>query len=154
MPIDSQLKRILHLRELQQDQNEAALKAASVTLDALRQAAQTAHERQQRARGLLVASTGALQPVDRRSSLCEAQIAVAQKAKLDSEILRVENILEQRLEELKATHRELRKGQLLLEAVEQKALSETRRRNQEQVDELHSLRSNPSVARLKNRSRA
>lgn len=145
MPTSPLLKRLLRVRELQQEQTEAALKRTSLHLQILKEALYTAHARQARGRDLFINSAGIEHPTDRLAGLFETQIARAHQQKLKTEIRQAELLVEERMKELEASHQELRKGELLRDAMEVKANAESRRRFQKEIDELHRNRSKRAV---------
>lgn len=137
MPTSLLLKRLLRIRQLQEEQSQAALKTASGNLSLLRQAVERAQTRQARGKSLFISGAAAEDATDRIAGLCETQCAWAREQRLVKEVRQAEIAHQRQLAELTAAHQERRKGELLVDAAEQKMNADVKRQQQKELDELH-----------------
>jgi flagellar export protein FliJ len=134
------LRRLLRIRELEEEQNRLALDAAVSEMNRLEHARSTAIERQHRGRQLVDASVQNGQVMDRiagfeetRSALCHAEALLPRIESQSEEVVA-------RREEYLAKRVERRQAETLIEETEAREAIEAGRRGQQSLDDWYSSR--------------
>lgn len=140
MAVSSGLRRLLRIRELEEEQNRQALESAMGELHRLEAALDASHERERRGRGLVTASArgGALQ--DRWAGVEESRAAGSYAAALGPMIAEAEQDVVRVRAEFLGKRVERRQAETLIEEAEAREAVEAARRGQQALDDWHSSR--------------
>jgi flagellar biosynthesis chaperone FliJ len=140
MTVSRAFRRVLRIRELEEEQSRLALEFANGELNRLEHALTATVEREHRGRRLLAASVQTGQLPDRLAGIEEARSAVSQAVVL---MPRIENSKEKviiRRQEFLLKRVERRQAETLIEESEARDTIEAERRGQQSLDEWYSSR--------------
>jgi hypothetical protein len=132
------LRRLLRVRELEEEQCRLALEAASSDLNKLRAALEAAIERGRRGSRLISASAGSLESTDRLAGIQEIRTGDRFAEILMPRIAEQEKQVAARREEFMVKRIERRQAETLIEATEAQDAIEEGRRNQQGLDAWYS----------------
>jgi flagellar biosynthesis chaperone FliJ len=125
------LRRLLRVRELEEEQCRLALEAASAELNKLQNAMASAFERGRRGRRLIAASAGSGELSDRLSGIEEIRTSARFVEVLQPHIAKQEEVVALRRQEFMAKRLERRQAETLIEKMaEEQAIVEGRRSQQ------------------------
>jgi flagellar biosynthesis chaperone FliJ len=146
MKVSKSLRRLLELREMEEEQSRLALEAALADLNRLEHALQSAHQRSNRSRQLIRASAITGELPDRIAALEECRAAARIGAALEAAILTGRRAIE----EMRLAHQALRVKRLQVETLvrEAQAIADTEdaRRNQQALDDWYGSRGHAGSA--------
>jgi len=150
MTVSRGLRRLLRIRNLEEEQRRLALDSAVVELNRLEEARTAAAERGRRGRGLVRVSAEGGDWVDRLAGLAEQQTALAHAKVLASRIAESELDVAALREEYLNKRVERRQAQALIEEAEARDAQTVTRRGQQSLDEwygnqLHGQDTRPPV---------
>lgn len=140
MSVSNSLRRLLGIRDLQEEQSKLALESALGELRRLENALRITFERGRRGRGLIHASAQSGQLTDRLAGLEEDRAVNLHVAALEPRIdVKVEEIEELRNAYL-SKRVERRQAETLIQEAEAREAMETNRRGQQSIDDWYNLR--------------
>jgi flagellar biosynthesis chaperone FliJ len=131
------LRRLFHIRALEERQKRIALEAAIGELSRLEHALNAASERGRRSRRLIESSARAGEPADRFSGLEESETAGRHAAHLKPRIAAAEQTVEELRAEFLAARVERRQAETLIEETEARDALDADRRSQQALDDWH-----------------
>jgi hypothetical protein len=140
MAVSRALRRLLHIRELEEEQNRLALESASGDLNRLERALMAAYERERRGRRLVEASAQSNQLMDRLAGLEETRSASLHAIALGPRIDAKQGEVAARRQEFLAKRVERRQAETLIEETEAREAIEGDRRGQQSLDDWYSSR--------------
>jgi hypothetical protein len=135
MPVSNALKRLLRIRDLEQEQHRLALESALSELRRLEAALGSASERERRGRGELAASVRAGEQQERHPALVESEIGNSHARVLAPRIVRVEAETARRRQAFLLKRLELRQAETLIRETEAADEVEELRKGQQRLDE-------------------
>jgi hypothetical protein len=135
MPVSRGLRRLLRIRELEEEQRRLALEAAREELGLLDQAMHRAAERGVRGRRLLALSAASGAVADRAAALEESRAAERHSAALRPKIADAEDEVESLRQEFLAARVERRQAETLLEEARARESIDADRRSQHGLDD-------------------
>lgn len=137
MPVSSALRRLMHVREIEEEQQRMALEFALGELHALERALAAAHAREHAGRRLLALSVCEGGVADRTAAVVEGQAAARSAAALPPRIAVAENNLQRVRQAYLEKRIERRQAQTLIEEAEARDSAEAGRHNQQGLDEIY-----------------
>jgi hypothetical protein len=137
MPVSSALRRLLHVRDIEEEQQRLALESALGELHALERAIAAAHAREHAGRKLLALSVCEGGVADRTAALVEGQSAARCAAALPPRIAAAENSVLRVRQAYLDKRIERRQAQTLIEESEARDAVEASRHNQQTLDETY-----------------
>jgi flagellar biosynthesis chaperone FliJ len=140
MPVSSALRRLLRVRDVEEEQQRLALESALSELHALEHALSAAHARQHGGRRLLALSVCEGGVADRTAALVEGQAAARCAAALTPRIDVAENNVLRARQAYLDKRTERRQAQTLIEEAEARDAAEAGRHNQQTLDETYGAR--------------
>jgi len=135
MPISSTLRRLLHVREMEEEQQRLALESAVGELHALEHALGDVRTREHRGRLFLNESAGCGEVSDRTAALVEVQSAVRAVSMLRMRIMAAESVVVRIRQAFFDKRLERRQAQTLIEEAEAREAVESGRHTQQTLDE-------------------
>lgn len=137
MAVSKSLERLLHIRDLQEEQHRLALESAAAQLRELESARHAAGETERAGRALVGASveTGVL--ADRQGGLVQAAVAGRHAELLAQHIARAEVEMKRRHESFLEKRVERRQAETLVNESEARSVVESNRRRQRALDDWH-----------------
>lgn len=135
MPVSNALKRLLRIRDLEQEQHRLALEAALSELRRLEAAMGSATERERRGRGELVASVRAGEREERHPALVETEIGQSHALVLAPRIRKAEAETARRRQAFLLKRLEHRQAETLIRETEAADEIEELRKGQQRLDE-------------------
>ncbi len=129
------MRRLLRVLELEEEQAERALAAATAELRQIENARAVAHERERRGRALVAASVASGQVADRISGLEETRLGRRSAVALVPRIAEADVKVAARRKEFLAKRVERRQAETLVHAAEARAAREASQREQQTMDE-------------------
>jgi flagellar biosynthesis chaperone FliJ len=135
VPVSRGLRRLLRIRELEEEQRRLALDAAREELGLLEQAMRRAGERGACGRRLLLLTAGSGAVADRLSALEESRASERHSAALVPKIAGAEDDVETLREEFLAARVERRQAETLVEEAQAREAAEVNRRSQQALDD-------------------
>ena len=140
MSVSNSLRRLLGIRELQEEQSKLALESAIGELHRLELALQTSFERGRRGRNLIHASAQSGQLTDRLAGLEETRAVKLHVAALEPRV----DAKAEEIEELRNAYLskrvERRQAEAQIQESEAREAVEADRRGQQSIDDWHNLR--------------
>ncbi|MGA9070286.1 MAG: hypothetical protein WB424_08540 [Terracidiphilus sp.] len=140
MAVSRALRRLLRIRELEEEQNQLALESASGELNRLERALTATYERERRGRRLVEASAQSNQLMDRLAGLEETRSASLHAIALGPRIDAKQEEVAVRRQEFLAKRVERRQAETLIEETEAREAVEEDRRGQQSLDDWFSSR--------------
>lgn len=140
MALSRALARLLHLREIEEEQRKLALESAQIELHRLGTALAAAGERARRGRALVIASARSGQLDDRLAGLEETRASKRHAAALAPRIAVSEELVDDRREAFLEKRVERRQVETLIEESEARAAVVAERRGQQSLDGWYSAR--------------
>jgi hypothetical protein len=140
MAVSRALRRLLRIRELEEEQNRLALESASGELNRLERALAAAFERERQGRRLVEASARSNQLMDRFAGLEETRSAGLHAIALGPRIDAKQEDVTARRQEFLAKRVERRQAETLIEETEAREAIESDRRGQQSLDDWYSSR--------------
>lgn len=137
MPVSNALRRLLHVRDIEEEQQRLALESALGELRALEHALAAAHAREHRGRRLLALSVSEGEVADRTAALVEGQSAARCATALTPRIAVVANNVLRARQVYLDKRIERRQAQTLIEESEARDAAEAGRHNQQTLDETY-----------------
>ena len=137
MPVSRALRRLLHVRAMEEEQQRLALESALGELHALEDALSAARARDRAGRALLNLSFQASEPIDRTAAQVEVQSAVRRAAFLKPRIAAAETAASRARQAFLDKRLERRQAQTLIEQAEARDAVEFARRGQQSLDETY-----------------
>ena len=134
MAVSRSLRRLLRVRELEEEQCRLALEAASAEMNKLRGAMESAIERGRRGGQLISASAGSGELPDRLAGMEEIRTGERFAALLTPRIAQQEKLVSTRRDEFMVKRIERRQAETLIEKTEQLDAIEEGRRSQQALD--------------------
>ena len=141
MPVTRALRRLLRIREVEEQQSLQALERTMAELHRLRQALAAASGRERRGRMLVSESAQTGEAVSRHAGIEESKLAVRQAGALQSWIDEMEMEATERRQVFLSRRIERRQAETLLEEAAARNAAESARRAQQALDEWHRSRS-------------
>jgi hypothetical protein len=140
MAVSKSLERLLHVRDLQEEQHRLALESAAAQLRELEAAGHAAGETERAGRALVGASvqTGVL--ADRQGGLVQAAVAGRHAELLAQHIARAEVEMKRLHESFLEKRVERRQAETLVNESEARSVVESNRRSQRALDDWHGSR--------------
>ena len=135
MAVSRALRRLLRIRELEEEQNRLALGSASGELNRLEGALTATFERERQGRRLVEASAHSNQMMDRFAGLEEARSASLHAIALGPRIDAKQEEVTARRQEFLAKRVERRQAETLIEETEAREAIEAGRRGQQSLDD-------------------
>jgi hypothetical protein len=135
MPVSRALRRLLHVRALEEELGKAALAAARAELMRLQNALVSTELRARRGRELVVASTRSGDSADRSVGLEEARIALRLAGAFAAEIASAEAKVGHLESAYLAQRVERRQAETLLENAEAEESEQTAHKSQQELDD-------------------
>jgi hypothetical protein len=129
------IRRLLRVRELEEEQRAGALERAIGEWKRLQAAQVAARERERRGRWLVAASAATGELADRVAGIEEARSASRRAAALEPRIHAAEEEVKSRRQEFLAKRVERRQVELLIEQARAEEARESERRTQREADE-------------------
>jgi len=140
MAVSKVLQRLLHIRDLQEEQHRLALESAAAKLRELEAAKSAAGETERAGRALVGASVHAGMLADRQGGLVQAKAAGRRAALLEQHIARAEAATQQLRQTFLEKRVERRQAETLVNESEARSTIETNRRSQRALDDWHGSR--------------
>jgi hypothetical protein len=140
MPVSNALKRLLRIRDLEQEQYRLALESAMGELRALEAALERAAERERLGRGEVAARVRSRESVERHPAQAEVEIGARHAKALAPRIRRAGVEAERRRQEFLAKRVELRQAETLIREGEAQEAIEVARQSQQRLDEWYLTR--------------
>jgi hypothetical protein len=140
MAVSRALRRLLRIRELEEEQNRLVLESASGELNRLESALAAAFERERQGRRLVESSARSNQPMDRVAGMEETRSAGHYVNALGPRIDAQQEEVAMRREEFLAKRVERRQAETLIEETEKQDAIEAGRRGQQSLDDWYSAR--------------
>jgi flagellar biosynthesis chaperone FliJ len=140
MAVSRALRRLLRIRELEEEQNRLALESAVGELNRLEQALTAAYERERQGRRLVETSARSNQMLDRLAGLEEARSAGVHAIALGPRIDSKQEEVEARRREFLAKRVERRQAETLIEETRVRDAIDSDRRGQQSLDDWFSSR--------------
>lgn len=140
MAVSRALKRLLQIRELEEEQSRLALESALGELRELEKALHGSAERGRLGRQLMAASVETGELADRLAGLAEARAAARAAEWLAERRSAAERELEEQREEFLVSKTERRQAETLIDAVETRDAIEAKRKAQQGLDDWHRTR--------------
>jgi len=140
MAVSRALRRLLHIRGLEEEQSRQALESALAEMNRIRQALVETGERDRRSRRLVETSVRTGQLLDRLSGLEEGRAASRLAAALVPRIEAMEEQVVEVRQAFLAKRVERRQAETLLRETEARDATETGRRGQQSLDEWYRSR--------------
>ena len=137
MPTPRALKRLLEVREREEEQHRLAARSAASDLEQLRRAKMMAHERGERGRALVTASVRSGMLSDRLAGLEEVRAGSQMEAILARRVVAAELRVAELQSTLRKAQIERRQAEIVLERIEDRNAVDARRRAQQGLDEWH-----------------
>jgi len=137
MPVSFALRRLLHVRDIEEEQQRLALESALGELHALENALAAAHAREHAGRTLLALSVCGGEVADRTAALVEGQAAARCAAALTPRTAAAENRVLSARQAFLDKRTERRQAQTLIEEAEARDAAEAGRHNQQTLDETY-----------------
>lgn len=141
MAVSRALRRLLRVRELEEEQSRLALDSALGELNRLRCALRAATERDWRGRQLVSASARSGELSDRLAGLEETRAAVRHSNLISARIASAESEVEELRRNFLVQRVERRQAETLIKEIEARDAVEALRRTQQGLDEWHRSRS-------------
>ncbi len=142
MAVSHGLRRLLRVRELEEEQRHLALEAAMEELHRIEDALDHTSERGRKGRELVTASAHSGKLTDRFAGLEESRIAARQAEALADRFSDAEAEVTELRESYLSTRVERRQAEALIEETETRDAVEAKRRNQQDLDDWHRSRAN------------
>ncbi len=144
MAVSRALRRLLRIRDLQEEQSRLALESALGELHRLENAMTATFERDRLGRSLVQTSVRTGELPDRLAGLEETRAASRHAAALVSKIDQAEEEVQDRRQEFLLRRVERRQAETLIQATEAREAAESNRRSQQALDDWYGsrLRSN------------
>jgi hypothetical protein len=140
MAVSRALRRLLRIRELEEEQNRLALESASGELNCLEVALTAAFERERQGRRLVESSTYSNQMMDRLAGLEETRSAGLYVVALGPKIDAKQEEVAARRQEFLVKRVERRQAETLIEETEAREAIEADRHGQQSLDDWYSSR--------------
>jgi hypothetical protein len=140
MAVSRGLRRLLRIRELEEEQNRLVLESASGELNRLQRTLAAAFERERQGRRLVEASAQSNQLTDRLAGLEETRSAGLHAIALGPKIDAKEEEVAARRQEFLAKRVERRQAETLIEETEVREAIEADRRGQQSLDDWYNSR--------------
>lgn len=140
MPASRALRRLLRVRELEEDQSRIALESGLAELNRLQNALTITNQRDRRGRQLVAASAQSGELPDRLAGLEEMRSAVRMAEFLAGKIVAAEGKVTELRESFLSTRVQRRQAESLIEETERKDAVEANRRAQQALDDWHRSR--------------
>jgi hypothetical protein len=140
MAVSRALRRLLRIRELEEEQNRLALESASGELSRLERALSAAFGRERQGRRLVEASAWSNQLMDRFAGLEETRSASIHAIALGPRIAAKQEEVAARRQDFLAKRVERRQAETLIEETEAREAIETDRRGQQSLDDWYGSR--------------
>lgn len=156
MPVSGVLRRLLRVRDLEEEQHRHALESALADLHALEHALSHTRDRQRRGRERIASGTRTADPADRIAAQVEMESAARHSAALVSRIAVAESEAARLRGQYLEKRVERRQAETLISATEAEDAVIADRRAQQELDHWFSVRARraKSLAMENNRSRA
>ncbi len=138
MAVSRALRRLLRIRELEEEQNRLALESASGELNRLERTLAAAFERERLGRRLVESGTRGNQLMDRIAGLEEARSATRHAIALGPKIDAKQEEVAERRQEFLIKRVERRQAETLIEETEAREAIEADRRGQQALDDWYS----------------
>jgi hypothetical protein len=135
MAVSSALRRLLHVREMEEEQQRLALESALGELHSIEHALAGFRAREHRGRLLLNESAGGLQVSDRTAAIVEVQSAGRAATTLTIRIVAAEGVVVRIRQAFFDKRLERRQAQTLIEEAEARDAIDAGRRTQQTLDE-------------------
>lgn len=140
MPISSSLRRLLRIRELEEEQNRLALESVLGEMNRLKAVLTEAALSRQEGRRLLVSSVQSGNLTDRVAGIQEIRAADNLTGALSKRLATVASEVARLRERFLATRVQRSQAVSLIKVSEDRAEIEEERRNQQDLDDLHRMR--------------
>lgn len=140
MPVSSALRRLLHVRDIEEEQQRLVLESALGELHSMEHALTAAHARERAGRRLLGLSVPGGEIADRTAALVEGQAATRCADALTPRIAAAENDVLRARQAYLDKRIESRQAQTLIDEVEARDAAEAGRHNQQSLDETYGSR--------------
>lgn len=140
MPVSRALRRLLRVRQLEEEQRRLALETALVDLHRLQESLARSQQRERLGRRLVTASCRTGEFVDRIAGVEESRSALRQAGLLEKRITNVSERVDELREVFLATRVERRQAESVIEETASRDELETRRRSQQDLDDWHRTR--------------
>jgi hypothetical protein len=140
MAVSKTLKRLLHIRDLQEEQHRLALELAAAQLRTLEAAKDAAGETERAGRALVGASVQTGELADRQGGLVQAAAAGRRAALLEQHIAGAEDETKRLRESFLEKRIERRQAETLVNEGEARSDIESNRRSQRALDDWHGSR--------------
>lgn len=140
MGVSRGLRRLLRIRDLEEEQKRVALESAMGELRRLENALETAMTRNRRGRGLVDASARSGELIDRQAGLVESQTAMRYAVILSERIVEAEREAARMRGEFLAKRIERRQAETLIEEAKKGEAIDQVRRSQQSLDDWHRVR--------------
>jgi flagellar biosynthesis chaperone FliJ len=150
MAVSRALRRLLRIRDLQEEQSKLALESALSELHRLEHALVATFERNRRGRSLVQSSAQTGQLMDRLAGLEETRSASLHAAALGPRIDAMGDVVVDRRQEFLAKRVERRQAETLIEETEAREATEAGRRGQQALDDWYSSRLYRDVCKEEN----
>jgi flagellar export protein FliJ len=141
MPVSTTLRRLLRIRELQEEQSRSALETALGEVNRLKTAIETAERREQSGRRLVGSSANSGSLTDRVAGLQEVRTAAGMAKALSVRLAEAERCAAALRDRFLASRVDREQAATLCEEREARAAVEGLRRDQQKLDDLFRLRS-------------
>jgi flagellar biosynthesis chaperone FliJ len=135
MAVSRAMRRLLHIREIEEEQSRTALAAAVSDLRRLQAALLATFERDRRGRKLVVSSVTSGELADRLAGLEETRLAKRHATALAPRIVETERNVAVRRQELLGKRIEYRQVETLIQKVEEVDALDASRRSQHELDD-------------------
>ena len=140
MVVSRALRRLLHIRGLEEEQSRLALESALGEMNRIKLALAETGEKDRRGRRLVESSVRTGQLLDRLSGLEEGRAAGRQAAALEPQVEAMENQVAEERQAFLAKRVERRQAETLLCETEARDAAEAGRRSQQSLDEWYRSR--------------
>jgi flagellar export protein FliJ len=134
MAVSHAMRRLLRVREIEEERSHTALESALAELSRLEAALQSAAERGRRGRRWIASSAGSCETIDRLAGLEESRSAQRHAAVLAPRILEAVAAVESSRVQYLGKRIERRQVEMLLEQAEAREAAAANRRTQQQLD--------------------
>jgi hypothetical protein len=140
VPVSRALRRLLRVRQLEEDQRRAALESAIGDLHRLEEALACNQQRERLGRELVSASCRTGKLVDRIAGIVESYIALRQASLLENKIVNASESVSEMREVYLSTRVDRRQAETVIEETESRDELEAARHSQQDMDDWHRTR--------------
>lgn len=140
MPVSRALRRLLRVRQLEEDQQRLALESGLSELHHLQELLAHSQQRERRGRQLVTASCCTCELADRLAGIEESRSALQQAGLLENRIAKASERVGELREVYLATRVERRQAETVIEETESRDALEATRCSQREMDDWHRTR--------------